>query len=410
LTKIAEPKLSKEGEKNFLWAKSHMKALTNLAEKYARSKPLEGVRVGVCLHVTKETSVLIDALLMEGADVKLCGANPLSTQDDIASYLETRMDVWAWRGESAKDYDWCIQQVLISRPGQLIDDGADMHVAAHMSRTPGVVGGSEETTTGVVRLRSLEAEGKLRYPIIAVNDAKTKFMFDNRYGTGQSTLDGILRATALLLAGKRTVVVGYGWVGKGVALRARGMGARVAVVEVDPIRALEAHLDGFDVSTIESASKDGEIFITATGQKNVLPYSIVEKMKDGAILANAGHFDVEIDVKTLLSKAKETKGVRPNVDEIMLRSGKKVYLVGKGRIANLVAAEGHPPEVMQMSFANQLMAAIRIHREHDTMQNKLYGVPPELEDEVARAALQSMGVSIDSATSEQKEYAKSWKI
>ena len=410
MTKVADGKLSKDGESNFLWAKAHMGALTTLAEKYAKSKPLEGVRLGVCLHVTKETSVLVDALLTAGADVKLAGANPLSTQDDVAAYLSTRTDVWAWRGESPKEYDWCIQQVLGSKPDQLIDDGADMHVAAHVSKTKGIVGGSEETTTGVVRLRALEAEGKLRYPVIAVNDAMTKFMFDNRFGTGQSTLDGILRATALLLAGKSAVVVGYGWVGKGVAMRARGMGARVTVVEVDPVRALEAHLDGFDVSSIQAAAPEGELFITTTGQKNVIPYDAVEKMREGALLANAGHFDVEIDVKTLMSKAKAVKGVRPNVDEVTLPSGKKVYLVAKGRIANLVAAEGHPPEVMQMSFANQMMAAIRIHKGHAKMEMKVYGVPHELEDEVARAALKSMGIAIGSATSEQKEYAKAWKI
>ena len=410
MTKVADQKLSRDGERNFQWAKAHMGALTTLEEKYARSKPLEGVKLGVCLHVTKETSVLVDALLQAGADVKLAAANPLSTQDDVAAYLSTRTDVWAWRGESPKEYDWCIEQVLGSKPDQLIDDGADLHVAAHLSGVEGIVGGSEETTTGVVRLRALEADGKLRYPVIAVNDAMTKFMFDNRYGTGQSTLDGILRATALLLAGKRVVVVGYGWVGKGVAMRSKGMGARVTVVEVDPVRALEAHLDGFEVSGIQSASLEGELFITTTGQKHVIPYAAVEKMKEGAILANAGHFDVEIDVKALLSRAKGVKEVRPNVDEVILPSGKKVYLVAKGRIANLVAAEGHPPEVMQMSFANQMMAAIRIHRDHGKMENKVYGVPRELEDEVARAALKSMGISIGSATSEQKEYAKSWKI
>ncbi|MDE1853201.1 MAG: adenosylhomocysteinase [Thaumarchaeota archaeon] len=410
MTKVADQKLSRDGERNFLWAKAHMGALTTLAEKYARSKPLDGIRVGVCLHVTKETSVLIDALLMAGADVKLAGANPLSTQDDIAAYLSTRAEVWAWRGQSSKEYDWCIRQVLGSHPEQLIDDGADLHVAAHVSKAKGIVGGSEETTTGVVRLKALEAEGKLAYPVIAVNDAKTKFMFDNRYGTGQSTLDGIMRATALLLAGVKTVIVGYGWVGKGVAMRARGMGARVTVVEVDPIKALEAHLDGFDVSGIEAAAGQGELFVTTTGMKGVIPYDAVEKMKEGAILANAGHFDVEIDVKTLLSKAKGVKEVRPNVDEVTLPSGKKVYLVAKGRIANLVAAEGHPPEVMQMSFANQMMAAIRIHREHSKMQKKVYGVPAELEDEVARAALKSMGLSIGTQTKEQKEYAKSWEI
>ena len=410
MTKVADPKLGEAGERNFLWAKAHMGALTTLEEKYAKSRPLEGVRVGVCLHVTKETSVLIDALLEAGADVKLAGANPLSTQDDVAAYLATKADVWAWRGQTPEEYEWCIKQVLGSHPQQIIDDGADLHVAAHLSGTEGIVGGSEETTTGVVRLRALEAEGKLKYPVIAVNDARTKFLFDNRYGTGQSTFDGIMRATALLLAGVKTVVVGFGWVGKGVAMRARGMGARVTVVEVDPVRALEAHLEGFDVSSIESAALDGQLFVTTTGQKNVVPYGAIEKMPEGAILANAGHFDVEIDVKTLMARAKGVKEVRPNVDEITLQSGRRVYLVAKGRIANLVAAEGHPPEVMQMSFANQMMAAIRIHADHGKMQRKVLGVPPELEDEVARAALKSMGISIGEATNEQREYGRSWKI
>ena len=409
MTKVADQKLSGEGERNFLWAKAHMGVLTALSDKYARSKPLEGVKVGAALHVTKETSVLIDALLAAGADVRLAGANPLSTKDDIAAYLSTRTEVWAWKGQSPKEYRWCIDQVLRSRPVQLIDDGGDLHVAAHLSRAK-VVGGSEETTTGVVRLRALEVEGKLAYPVVAVNDARTKYMFDNRYGTGQSTLDGIMRATALLLAGMKTVVVGYGWVGKGVAMRARGMGARVTVVEVDPIRALEAHLDGFDVSSIDAAASQGMLFITTTGQKNVVPYEAIAKMKEGAILANAGHFDVEVDVKTLLSRAKGMKEVRPNVDEVTLPSGKRVYLIAKGRIANIVAGEGHPPEVMQMSFANQLLAAIRIHAQHSRMQKKVYGVPPEIEDEVARAALKSMGVSIGSPTREQREYAKSWKL
>jgi adenosylhomocysteinase len=410
MTKVTDPKLSGEGERNYLWAKAHMGVLSALAERYAKSKPLEGVRIGASLHVTKETSVLIDALLAAGADVKLAGANPLSTKDDIAAYLSTRTEVWAWRGESAKEYSWCIEQVLGSHPDQIIDDGGDLHVAVHLSRTKGIVGGSEETTTGVVRLKALEAEGKLAYPVIAVNDARTKFMFDNRYGTGQSTLDGIMRATALLLAGVKTVVVGYGWVGKGVAMRARGMGARVVVVEVDPVKALEAHLDGFDVSSIDAAAPQGQLFITATGQKNVIPYDAIVKMRDGVILANAGHFDVEIDVKTLMAKAMEVREVRPNVDEVTLPSGKKVHLIAKGRIANIIAAEGHPPEVMQMSFANQMLAAIRIHSQHAEMERKVYGVPAELEDEVARAALKSMGVVIGAPTREQREYAKSWKL
>jgi adenosylhomocysteinase len=408
--RISDQKLAPEGKRNFLWAKAHMPALVRLADKYAQTKPLEGVRLGVCLHVTKETSVLVDSLLEAGADVKLTGANPLSTQDDVAAYLATRTEVWAWRGQTGKEYAWCISQVLGSKPQQLIDDGADLHIAAHTKMTRGIVGGSEETTTGVVRLRALEAEGKLGYPVIAVNDAKTKFLFDNRYGTGQSTLDGIMRATALLLAGKRTVVVGYGWVGKGVAMRARGMGAVVTVVEVDAIRALEARLDGFEVSAIYGAASRGDLFVTATGQKNVIPYDAIKKMRDGAILANAGHFDVEIDVKTLLSHAKEVREVRPHVDEVELPGGKKVYLIAKGRIANLVAAEGHPPEVMQMSFANQLLAAIRVHKEHSRMEKKVYGVPQEVEEEVARAALRSLGATLGKQTGEQKEYAKSWKL
>lgn len=410
MTKIADPKLAEAGKKNFLWAQAHMGALTLLASKHLKSKPLDGVSLGVCLHVTKETSVLIDSLVALGAEVTLAAANPLSTQDDIAAYLCNKAEVFAWRGESAKEYDWCLHQVLGARPDQLIDDGADLHVAAHTSRAKGIVGGSEETTTGVVRLSALESEGRLSYPVIAVNNAQTKFLFDNRYGTGQSTFDGILRATALLLAGKRVVVVGYGWVGKGVAMRARGMGARVVVVEVDPIKAVEAHLDGFDVSDINRAAAEGDLFITVTGQKGVIPYEAIERMKEGAILVNAGHFDVEIDVKTLLARAKRIQQVRPNVDELSLPNGRRVYLLGKGRIANLVAAEGHPPEVMQMSFANQLMAAIRIREHGREMRKEVYGVDEETDREIARAALASMGVTIGTPTRDQKVYAKSWKI
>jgi len=410
MTKIADAKLADSGEKNYLWAKNHMSTLNVLSEKYSKRKPLEGITLGVCLHVTKETSVLIDALLRAGADVKLSAANPLSTQDDIASYLATRTDVWAWRGETSKEYDWCIGQVLESGPDQLIDDGADLHVAAFRLKTKGIRGGSEETTTGVIRLKALESEGKLAYPVVAVNDAQTKFLFDNRYGTGQSTVDGILRATALLLAGKRVVVVGYGWVGKGVAKRARGMDAKVTVVEVDPIKAIEAHLDGFEVANIAEAAKTGEIFVTATGQKNVIPYGAIEKMNEGAILANAGHFDVEIDVKTLLARAESVKEVRPHVDEVTLRSGRRVYLIGKGRITNLVAAEGHPPEVMQMSFANQFMAALYIRENHARMEKKVYGVPRETEREIANATLESLGIHIDEPSKEQIEYSKSWAL
>jgi adenosylhomocysteinase len=410
LGKIANPKLAEDGKKNFQWAKDHMVALTTLSEKYSKGKPLKGVTVGVCLHVTKETSVLIDSLVRAGASVKLAAANPLSTQDDIAAYLATIAEVWAWRGQTAEEYDWCIRQVLAKNPEVLIDDGADLHVAAHTSKSKGVLGGCEETTTGVVRLKALEKQGKLQYPIIAINNAKTKHLFDNRYGTGQSTFDGILRATALLIAGKKVVVVGYGWVGKGVAMRAKGMSANVTVVEIDPIKALEAHLDGFDVMNISEAARQGDIFITCTGQKGVIPYSSIELMKDGAILSNAGHFDVEIDTKTLLEKAKSTKPVRPNVDEVVLPGGKKVYLLAKGRIVNLVAAEGHPPEVMQMSFANQFMSALYVAKSHARLQKRLLDVPPENENEVAYATLDSLGLSIDKATKEQLAYAESWEL
>lgn len=408
--KIADPKLADDGEKNFLWAKGHMSALAHIAEKYAKSKPFEGTTVAVCLHTTKETSVLVDSLLLAGADVKLCAANPISTQDDIAAYLATRADVWAWRGETGKEYDWCIEQVLKTKPDLVIDDGADMHVMANLKQVKSIKGGNEETTTGVIRVKALEKDGRLSYPIIAINNAKTKFLFDNRFGTGQSTFDGILRATALLIAGKRVVVIGYGWVGKGVAKRARGMDARVTVVEVDPIKALEAYLDGFEVSTIGDAAKHGEIFVTCTGQKHVIPYSAVQAMRDGAILSNAGHFDVEIDVKSIMDRAKSVKQVRPNTDEIVLPGGKKVYLLGKGRIVNLVAAEGHPPEVMQMSFATQFVSALYVHKNHAKLKNKVLDVPPQIEDEVAKSTLDSLGISIDKPTKEQLKYGESWAL
>jgi adenosylhomocysteinase len=408
--KIANPELVEEGRKNFVWAKNHMGALNNLARKYGKNKPLKGVTVGVCLHVTKETSVLMDALISAGAEVKLAAANPLSTQDDIAAFLATEAEVWAWRGESAREYDWCIRQVLEKKPKIIIDDGADMHVAATLSGAKSVVGGCEETTTGVIRIRALEREGKLSYPVIAINNAKTKHLFDNRYGTGQSTFDGILRATSLLVAGKRIVVVGYGWVGKGVALRARGLGGNVTVVEVDPIKAVEAHLDGFDVMSIEDAASRGDWFITCTGIKGVIPYSAMKEMKDGALLANAGHFDVEIDTASLLKQARSVKEVRPNVDEVWLPNGRRVYLLGKGRIVNLVAAEGHPPEVMQMSFANQFMSALYVLKNHESLERKVHDVPESIESKVALASLESLGISIGKPTKEQQQYAKSWKL
>jgi adenosylhomocysteinase len=408
--KIADPGLATEGEKNFLWAKGHMTALSSIAAKYAKQKPLKGVTVGVCLHVTKETSVLIDSLLLAGAKVALAAANPLSTQDDIAAYLATRADVWAWRGQTGKEYDWCINEVLAAKPDIIIDDGADLHVAANLQHVKSIKGGCEETTTGVLRVKALEKDGKLSYPIIAINNAKTKFLFDNRFGTGQSTFDGILRATSLLIAGKKVVVVGYGWVGKGVAKRARGQDANVTVIEIDPIKALEAHLDGFLVTNIAEAALYGDLFITCTGQKHVISYAAVKTMKDGAIVCNAGHFDVEIDVKSIMDEAKSVKQVRPNTDEIILPGGKKVYLLGKGRIVNLVAAEGHPPEVMQMSFGDQFMSALYVYKNHSKLGNKVIDVPIEVEEEVAMSTLHSLGITIDKATKEQLKYGESWAL
>jgi adenosylhomocysteinase len=410
LGKIADPDLATEGEKDFLWAKGHMTALSSIASKYSKEKPLGGTTVGVCLHVTKETSVLIDSLLLAGAEVKLASANPLSTQDDVAAYLATRAEVWAWRGQTGKEYAWCIDQVLKSNPDVIIDDGADLHVAANVKGVRSVKGGCEETTTGVIRLKALEKEGRLGYPVVAINNAKTKFLFDNRFGTGQSTFDGILRATSLLIAGKKVVVVGYGWVGKGVAKRARGLDANVTVVEVDPIKALEAHLDGFLVTNISEAARYGDIFVTCTGQKHVIPFSVVRSMKDGAILANAGHFDVEIDVKSIMDEARSVKQVRPNTDEITFQGGKRIYLLGKGRIVNLVAAEGHPPEVMQMSFANQFMSALYVYKNHSKLHRRVLDVPLDIEEEVAMSTLHSLGITIDRATKEQLKYAESWAL
>lgn len=410
MSKISDSKLADAGKKNFEWAKKHMNALVKLADRHAEKKTLEGLRLGVCLHITKETSVLIDSLLRAGAELFVAAANPLSTSDDIAAYIATRAEIWAWKGETEEEYKWCIKQVLSKKPDQIIDDGADMHVMAHELKAKWIRGGTEETTTGVLRLRAMEDEGKLTYPVIAVNNAKTKFLFDNRYGTGQSTIDGILRATSLLLAGKNFVVVGYGWVGRGIAIRARGMGAKVYVVEVDPIRALEAHLEGFEVGKMSDFARIGDIFLTATGQKNVIRYEHIEKMKDGAILANAGHFDVEIDVKALTLKARKIREVRPNVEEFELPNGRSVYLLARGRVANLVAAEGHPPEVMQMSFANQFEATVHIHKNYSKMKPKLYDVPESVEIEVAKAALSAYGIETERMTAEQRKYSRSWKI
>ena len=389
-----------------------MQILDNTINRLKKSKPLKGITLGFCLHITKETSVLLMGAKELGATVACCGGNPLTTQDDIAAFLASQgIHVYAWHGQSVKEYDWCIDQVLKHKPTILTDDGADMNVKAHFDKrfkNMKILGATEETTAGVTRIRAVENQGKLRYPVILVNEAYTKHMFDNRYGTGQSTIDGYLRAMNLLLASKRVVVVGYGWVGRGVAARCHGMGSKVIVTEIDPVKALEAHMDGFEVMPMAQATKIGDIFITCTGMTSVIRKEHILKMKDGAIMGNVGHFDVEIDSEFLLKKSKSVKEVRPALDECVLKNGKKVYLIGQGRLANLVAAEGHPPEVMAQSFSNQILSVMYILKNHKKMENKIINVPEEIDTQVAVDALKAMDVKIDKLTPEQVKYANSW--
>ena len=410
--RVRDPGLASRGRVSIEWAEMHMPVLMRLRRMYSSEKPLEGVRVGACLHVTKETAVLVRTLREWGAEVYLAASNPLSTQDDVAAALAAEgVHVYAWRGMSGEEYWWAIRTVASARPQIVIDDGGDLHATLHRDMVEvakSVVGGTEETTTGVIRLRALEREGRLMYPVFAVNDALTKFLFDNRYGTGQSTVDGILRATNILIAGKVAVVAGYGWVGRGVALRLRGMGARVIVTEVDPIRALEAVMDGFTVMSMEEAARVGDIFVTATGNINVINSRHFKAMKDGAILANAGHFNVEVNVRELEEMAVEKRVVRPNVTEYRLPDGRRLYLLAEGRLVNLVAAEGHPSEVMDMSFANQALAVLRLSREGKKLEPRVYRVPREQDEMVARLKLESMGIKIDDLTEEQKKYLESW--
>ncbi len=409
---VADPSLAQSGRAAYQWARSHMPALTKTMENLSPKRPLEGRRIGTCLHITKETSVFIKGLMELGAEVFVAAANPLSTQDDVAAFLLSEgANVWAWRGETEEEYFDCIRSVLRSKPQVQVDDGADAHVVAHQENlSDKIVGGTEETTTGITRLKALEREGPLRYPIIGVNNAQTKFLFDNRYGTGQSTLDGVLRATSLLIAGKTVVICGYGWVGKGIARRARGLDGHVMITEVDPLRALEAHMDGFEVLPSIEAAPRGDLFITATGQTDVIREEHLKGMKDGAVLANAGHFDVEIDVDYLRKSATQIRTARPNLEEYVMPDGKRIYLIGKGRVANLVAAEGHPPEVMSMSFSNQLLSALYIIENHSKLQKKVIDVPAEIDRQVALNMLQASGLSIDNLTGEQIKYSQSWKI
>ncbi len=412
MSKVKNPKLAKQGKLSYEWARSHMQILDQTINRFKKSKPLKGITLGFCLHITKETSVLLIGAKELGAKVVACGGNPLTTQDDIAAFLVSQgIQMYAWAGQSAKEYDWCIQQVLNHKPQILTDDGSDLNIKAHFgtkNKSLKIFGATEETTAGVNRIRAVEKKGKLRYPVISVNDAYTKHMFDNRYGTGQSTVDGYLRATSLMFAPKRVVVVGYGWVGKGVSERCKGMGARIVVTEVDPIKALEAHMDGFDVMPMARAVKIGDIFITCTGMTSVIRKEHLLKMKDGAIVGNVGHFDVEIDANFLLKKSKSVKEIRPNLDECILKNGKKIYLIGKGRIANLVAAEGHPAEVMAQSFSNQLLSILYILKNHKKMKKKVIPVPVEIDNQIAVDALKAMNVQIDKLNKEQKDYITSW--
>jgi adenosylhomocysteinase len=395
------------------WADRQMPVLAAIRERFEREQPLAGYRVSACLHVTSETANLARALQAGGADVALCASNPLSTQDEVAAALvaEYGIPVFAIRGEDDATYYSHINAAVDHRPQLTMDDGADVIGILHSERRDQlaeILGGTEETTTGVIRLRALEREEKLGFPVIAVNEANTKHLFDNRYGTGQSTVDGIVRATNVLLAGRKFVIGGYGWVGRGVAMRARGMGAHVIVTEVDPLRALEAVMDGYDVLPMERAAEVGDIFVTATGDKHVISRAAIERMKDGAILANTGHFNVEIDIPGLCELSTSSRPARPNVEEFALADGRRLYLIAEGRLVNLSAAEGHPAAVMDMSFANQALSAEYLVRNGDGLENRVFDVPEEIDREIARLKLETMGIEIDRLTEEQARYLSSW--
>ncbi len=413
MSKVKNLKLAKEGEMKIRWAEDHMPVLMNIRERFQKEKPLKGVTVSCCLHVTKETAVLVKTLKEGGAKVALCGSNPLSTQDDVAAALvKEGINVFAWRGVKKEDYYWCIDSVLDFNPDITMDDGGDLVTRVHGRREDllkNIIAGTEETTTGVIRFRAMERDSALKYPIIAINDAYTKYLFDNRYGTGQSTIDGILRATSVLLAGKNFVVAGYGWCARGIAMRAKGMGANVIVTEVDPLKALEAVMDGFSVMPMSEASRMGDIFVTATGDKNVITRKHIASMKSGAIIANSGHFDVEINLPELETVSKGKKKIRDNVEEYMLRDGRKIYLIAEGRLVNLAAAEGHPSEVMDLSFANQALAAVYILKNKGKFEPKVYKLPKEIDSRIAKLKLESMGIKIDKLTEDQEKYLSGWE-
>jgi adenosylhomocysteinase len=405
--------LAAEGRLRIEWAEQSMPVLRQVRERFTKEQPLKGMRLGACLHVTTETAVLMLTLKAGGAQLALCASNPLSTQDDTAAALVSEYDiaVYAQKGEDNDRYYKHIAAVLATRPQLTMDDGADLISQIHGARKDligDVIGGTEETTTGVIRLRSMEREGVLAFPVIAVNDADTKHLFDNRYGTGQSTLDGIIRATNVLLAGRTVVVAGYGMCGRGVAARAKGLGAHVIVTEIEPLRALEAVMDGFQVLPMAKAAAVGDVFVTVTGNTSVMSSDHFGLLKDGAILSNSGHFNVEIDLDTLGAMARSRRPVRPFVEEFVLASGRRVYVLGEGRLINLAAAEGHPASVMDMSFANQALAAEYMVKNGRTLPHKVFVVPREIDLEIARLKLASMGVEIDQLTKAQREYLASW--
>jgi adenosylhomocysteinase len=404
--RVKDTTLAGEGKRRIDWAEAHMPVLVALRQKYEKSKPLKGFRVAGCLHVTKETGVLVRTLKAAGAELSWCGCNPLSTQDDVAASLakDEGISVFARRGLTSQEYYEDIRSSMKIDPHITIDDGADLTVEMHKRRPKSIRGGTEETTTGIVRLRAMQKAGKLIYPIISVNDAETKHDFDNVYGTGQSALDGIIRATNILLSGKNVVVAGYGHVGKGIARRAAGLGANVMVTEVDPIAALKAKMDGYNVAKMNKAAEVGDVFITTTGCKDVIVDNDIAKMKDGAILANAGHFNVEISIPGIEKQSTGKKKVTDSTMQYTLKSGRRVYLLGEGRLVNLAAAEGHPSEVMDMSFANQFLAVLKLAQQGQTMKPLVYNIDRAQDQEIALAKLQSMGVEIDALTPAQKAY------
>ena len=412
---IKDLSLAEKGLLRIEWARGSMPVLAIIEERFEKERPLRGIRVSACLHVTSETANLARALKAGGAEVRICASNPLSTQDDVAAALVRHFEVpvFAIKGEDKETYYRHIASAIVHRPQITMDDGADTISVLHADRKdllPTVIAGTEETTTGVIRLRSMERDGVLAYPIIAVNDADTKHLFDNRYGTGQSTIDGILRATNLLLAGKRVVVCGYGWCGRGVAMRARGMGANVIVTEADPLKALEAVMDGYSVMPLTDAARIGDLFVTLTGNLHVIREEHFQLMKDGAVVCNSGHFNVEVDLEALGGLARGRRTAREFVEEYTMQDGRRINVLGEGRLINLVSAEGHPASVMDMSFANQALSVEYAVKHRGTLEKRVYGVPKEIDVQIAALKLASMGVRIDELTQEQRRYLDSWNL